>query len=205
MTVVDGQRAPALQRHAGVAPDTELGLDDVLGLGEGRVDVAGLLGEQVRLGVSAAVEVAERAGGVEQRRKLRHLHHHRLRAVLGDVRIGREHRGDRFADVANPVLGQDRLAVGHHLVGAHLPEVDERDIGHVGTGPDGGHAGNGQGLGGVDGLDHAVGHVGPHDPHVELVGQVEIGDEPSLAPQQGPVLQPRDRLADHGRIWSRTA
>ena len=196
--MVHGHRSPALQGHAGVAPHAELGLQHVPGPGEGRVDIAGLLGEHVGLGVEPPVEVAERADRIEYRRHFRHLHDHGLGAVLGDVRVDREHRGHGLAHVAHPVLGQDRLAVGNHLVGTHLSEVDGRYGGHIGASPDRGHAGYGQGPGGVYRLDRPMGHLGSDDPHVELVREVDVGDESALAPQQGLVLEAENRLADHG-------
>ena len=43
-------------------------------------------------------------------------------------------------------------------------------------------------------------HMRSHNTHVELVGHVDVGDEPPLAPEQRPILDAKYRLADHDFI-----
>ena len=64
--VVAADRAARLQRHAGVAADGELELDDDAAPRERRVDVAVALADDVGFGVAAGREFAGRRRGVEQ-------------------------------------------------------------------------------------------------------------------------------------------
>ena len=111
-------------------------LEHVRGLGEGLVDVAAPELEIERdIGALAALEMLEVGEGagrlellvherlvvrgldlVEDRRQFLVLGDDELRRLLGDVRIGGQHGGDRLADVMHLVDGEDRLVVERRAV-----------------------------------------------------------------------------------------
>jgi len=124
------------------------------------------------IGVGAALEVfqiGKRAGGFERvvdddvRRHRRDLVVDRrqfvvfdldqLRGVFGDVRIARQHGGDRLADMVHLVERQDRLIVKRRTV------IGLRDqLADILAGDDAMHAGDGLCGARVDGADAAVRH-----------------------------------------------
>ena len=124
----------------------------------------------------------------------------RLGGVAGlGQRLG-DDGGDGVADVADLVLGEDRvLRLLHHLAEAvgDLPAAgDAADSGEVGGGEDLEHARHRLGGGGVELHDPAVRHVGAQEADIGLVGAVEIGGVAALAGEEADVLAAQDRCAD---------
>ena len=76
-------------------------------------------------------EAARRRRGVEQRRQLVGLDRDQIGGVLGEIRVGREHRRDRLADIAQPVPRQQRLAIGAQRLAGRVAKIDRRQIGDV--------------------------------------------------------------------------
>ena len=74
--------------------------------GEGRVHVAIAFAHDGGFGRMAGVELAGRRIGREQFGQHLDLDRHQIGGVLGDIRIGREHHGDRLADIAHAVRAQ---------------------------------------------------------------------------------------------------
>jgi hypothetical protein len=133
---------------------------------------------------------------VQDRRQRLDLDHDQLGGVLGKVRIVGEHGRHRLADIANALRRQDRLAERLELLDAALAEVDGSEIGDIGGGPDGVHAGQGSGGRGVDRDDPAVRMRRADHAHVQLMRKADVGGELALAADERRILQPRNRLAD---------
>ena len=194
--VVAADCAAGLQRHAGMAADRELELDDQRRGAKRRIDVAVALADDRHLGVASGGELAGRGLGGEQDRQLLDLDGDEIGGVLRHIGILREHGGDRLADVTHPVGRQHRLAEGVERGNAALAEVDRRHVRDVGRGPDRDHAGQGARGGRIDRDDPAVGVIRAHDAHVELVRKGNVGGEAAAAPHQRRVFQPCNRLPD---------
>ena len=109
------------------------------------------------------------------------------------ARVVGEHHGDRLADEAHAVGGQQRppqrlLTRERTLFG----EVE------VGRGPDRVHPVALRRGRGVHGADEAVGHVGPDEHRVQRAVDLEVGHEPGAAGEQAGVLRAQDRMAQDG-------
>ena len=194
--IIAAECAAGLQRHAGMAADHELELDSDGRAAKNRVDVAVALADDRHLGVAAGRELAGRVLGSEQDGQLLDLDGDEIGGVLRHIGIAREHRGDGLADVTHHVGGQHRLAVGIERGNAALAEIDRRHVRDVVSGPDRDHAGQGARGRRIDRDDPAVGVIGAHHAHVELVRKGNVAGIAAVAPHQRRVFQPRDRLAD---------
>ena len=109
--------------------------------------------------------------------------------------------------ISHDLLCQDVLpALLQLLHRAAGPQVNGRDVGHIGTGPDRVDAGKVRGGFGVDGCDPTMGDSGAHDTHVKLPIEILVTREPAGAGQQCAILQPGNALSDkgHGAAPSRT-
>ena len=196
--VVAADGAARLERHAGMPADGKLELDDVGGGAERRLDVAVALADQRRLAGMSGRKFDRRRTRVEQRRQFLDLGCDQIGRVLGEVRIGGKHRGDRIADIAHPVGRQHRLAVRIERRDGAFAKIDRRHLGDVGCGPHREHAGVRPRRLGVDRQDAAVGVRRAHHPHDELMREIDVAGERPAPGHQRRVLQPRDRLADPG-------
>jgi hypothetical protein len=130
--VVAADRAPRLERNAGMAADRELELDHHGRGAQRRVDVAVALADDGHLGVAAGRELARLGLGGEQDRQLLDLDHDQIGGVLGHVGVFGEHGGDRLADIAYAVSGEHRLAVGLERRNPPLAEIDRRQVRDIG-------------------------------------------------------------------------
>ena len=171
--LVVGDAGERLERQVQHLLRLELVLELVRGGGIGLVEVAAAQPVVERevgvLGVLQMLEVGEGAGGLElvvdidlrgqridlviDRRQFLVFGGDELHRLLGDVRIGGDHGGDRLADEAHLLVRQDRLVVERRAVigtGQHLH--------HVVDGDDVEHARQLLRGAGVDRLDLAVGH-----------------------------------------------
>ena len=195
--VVARQRAARLQRHAAVAADRQVELDDRVRRGERGVDVAVFGAQHERLGRLPGRELpggaaASSSGGSSSTSTA-------TSSAASSARygVGREHRGDRLADIAQPVPRQQRLAIGAQRLAGRVAEIDRRQIGDVGAGPDRDDAGRGQRRRDVDAAQHGMGVGRAHDAHVQLVREADIADELAAPGEQRRVLEPRDRAAEN--------
>ena len=164
----------------------EFVLEDVGGFGKRLVDVAAAqFGIEREVGVFLALEmfeVGEAAGGLQfivhigrrrhrldfvvDRRQLLIFGDDRVRRGFRDMGIGGEHDGDRLADEAHFVDGQDRLVVERRPV---IGIGD--DLADVIRGDDAENAGDFLRRGRVDRLDAAVRHGGTKNLAVQHAGQ----------------------------------
>ena len=144
------------------------------------------------------IEFAGRRIGRKQYGQLFDLDRDEFGGILGEVWIGREHDGDRFADVAHAVRRQDRLAVRIEPLDAGQAKIDRRNVGDVGCRP---HRDNAwrclRGVG-VDRHDAPMGVGGAHHAHVQLMSKRNIGREQPAAGNQRRIFEPRNRTADEG-------
>ena len=194
--IVAADGAARFHRHAGMAADRELELDDRVRAAQRRLDVAVALVHDRHLGVAAGREFAGRGVGGEQDRQLLDLHGHEIGRVLGDVGVMRKHRRDRVADIAHASGGEDRLPVGFELLDAALAEIDRPDVGNVGRGPHGDHAWQRARRAHVDRDDAAMRVVRARDAHVELMRKGNVGGKTAAAGDEWRILQALDRLTD---------
>ncbi len=185
---------------------TKLMLDDLVGLGEGRVGLGLVAFEMHEADVVRAIVPHQRRarldrflGGDDRRQRL----------VVDLDQLGRVHRlmrglgddeGDVVADPADAVARQravarliERRAVAALRPGRHR-QIAEAGIVPVLAGEHRQHAGRGLGLGHVDALDlrmrmRRAQHVARH-----RARKHHVADVVALAPDQPRVFEPRDRL-----------
>ena len=165
-------------------------------VGEGGVDVAIALADDVGFGGVAVLERARRVGRLHDRIARSDGDLDQLGGVLGDIGIVGEHDGDRLADIAHDAVGQDRLLVGLERLQPGEAERNARDVRDVLVRPHRMHAGQGERGGGIDTLDLAMRDRRAHHAHDPLAGEVDVGGEAAAAGQQRPVFQARQRAAD---------
>ena len=101
-----------------------------------------------------------------------------------------------LADSAIFPIRQDRLAIRLQFLDTTFAEVDRRDVGNVGRGPDGDDAGQGARLLHVDRHDAAMRVGRPDHAHVQLMRKRDVAREPAMSADQRSVFEPRDRAAD---------
>ena len=195
VVVADG--AVRVHRHARRAGPVELGSDGAVGVLECPVDLPE--GERALVGGVGSERLVDERGAlvprgnrVEHDRELLVGHLDQLAGVLGDVPVLRDHRGHRFAVVANLL---DRDHVLHDRAGAEgrqrrgvLRDVLARHHPH--------DAGERLGLRGVDGDDPRVGVRAPDDRRMEHPGQLDVVEVAALAPQEARVLDAVQALAE---------
>ncbi len=194
--VVAADRAACLYRHAGVATYGKLEFDNALRLGEGRIDVAEALIENGRLGRMIFVEESRIFGCVDDDRQSLGHDLDKVGRILGEIRIGCEHRGDRFADVAHAVARQHVLSVWFKLRQSGETKSDRRKVRDVNRGPHRVHARKLQRFFSVDTDQPAVRDRRAHDAHVKLARERDVGGEPAAAGQQRPIFKSANRAAD---------
>ena len=182
LVVVERERAAGLDRHPAMPADGEFALQDVVGIGEGGVEIAIVFFDQRRLAAEPGEEGGRRLGAGEIGGLLLDLHLDGLRRVLGDIALLGEDQRHRLADIAHDPLRQHRLAVGFEPLHPGEPEIDRRDVGHVRAGPDGDDARHRQRLVDPDRGDAAERRGRAHHPHVKLAGKVVVVRE---APASG--------------------
>ncbi len=113
------------------------------------------------------------------------------------------HHGQRLADVAHLVVGNDRLLERLELRQQLLPHGDNRDGAHalpqdVGGSDHRAHAGSLERGARIDGANAAVRDRASQDDRVQCVRLRHVVDELPPAAQKAQVLQPLDRAADEG-------
>src|SRR5205807_8111681 len=133
--VVARDRPARLQRHARVAADREIELDDRVRGAERGFDVAVALAYHCGLGVAAGLELPGWLIRREQYRQLLDFDRDEIRRVLRQIWIFGENRCDRLADVAHAVPCQNGLAVRLQPLNSGRPEIDRRYFGDVPGGP----------------------------------------------------------------------
>jgi len=196
-----GQGAARLQRHPRVTLDVEGFAQDEIGLAQRPIDVAALdpvRGDRVR-----TLRLEEPRGPglgaptrVHQYRERLVVHPDGGERVLGAIAVVGHDGGDRFAHVADLVVGERGLQKAAHLAPLGQAHGDgARQRGHVGEGDDVDHARAGPGGGHVDRGDARVGVRAAHHREVQRVGTAHVGDEGAAAPQQALVLAPLQALA----------
>ena len=179
-------------------------LEDVRGLGEGRVDVA-VLHRHPRDDVVGGADVRGQLGVVEGIADigdgLQHVpvYLDETSRILCNIAAVGEHHGDGLADDAGLVLGQHVLhadlldrGIGHVERQALLTH----HVGQVFPRPDRVHAGEGLGFRGVDGNDAGVGVRRASERCMERAGGIEVVDELALAGEQGRILFALHRLPE---------
>ena len=175
--------------------DGEVDRHDRMRRSESRVDCAVFGVQHQRLGRQVGPEAAGRRLGVEQRRQFVGIDGHEIGGVLGEVRVGREHDRDRFADVAQPVPSKQRLAIRAQRLAGRVAEIDRRQV-EVVAGPHRGDAGCGERCRNVNGAQHRMGIGRGHDPHVQLMRETEIADKLAAPENERRVLEPQHRSAE---------
>ena len=158
------------QRHAGMAADRELELDDRGCAAKHRIDVAVALPDHGRLRCCGRARIrparrsASSSGGSSSISSV-----DEIGRVFGDIGIVGEHGGDRLADIAHLSMRQHRLAIRLERRNPSLAEIDRRHVGDIGRGPDRDDAGQRARRRRIDRDDPAMRVVRANDPHVELV------------------------------------
>ena len=187
-SVVAAECAARLQRHAGVAARGQVQFNDRVRGREHCVDVAVALREEGGFGVAAGRELAGLGASIEQRRQFLDLDRDQFGRILGNIRVFREHRGDRLADITHLVRGQHRLAVRRELLDRPLAEIDRADVVDVFRGPHRDHARQRARFARIDRNDAAVRVIGAHHPHVKLAGEIDVGGKTAFAGDQRRIL-----------------
>ena len=138
--VVARDRTAGFKRNAGMAPDHEIEFDHGMRLAEGCCDIAVGLFHDRRLGRAAVFEFPGRGDGIEDDRQFLDGDGDEIGGVLRHIGVGGEHSGDRLADIAHALSGQNGLAVRRQALDTGQAEIDRRNLRHVGGRPDRDHA-----------------------------------------------------------------
>ena len=88
------------------------------------------------------------------------------------------------------------LAIGLEPLDPRKPEIDGRNVGDVLRGPDRDDARQRQRRRVIDARDPPVREGRPHDAHMQLTGERDVGREPAATRHQRPVFEARDGTAD---------
>jgi hypothetical protein len=180
------------------------GLGVALAHGEGANEVAGELVmdngralAQCRLGINHRGQWIEVCG-------------HQRRCILGGVAAFGQHHRDRLADVANLVMGEQRLLRIDDIVPHVLrPFSRQRELRvrhrrqqacKIGAAQGKGDAGAGRGAREIDGADARMRERAAHERRVQHVRQIEIGNEMPAAGEQAAILAAQERAPDEGSL-----
>ena len=143
----------------------------------------------------AAVGPRGCAGG--DRRQRLDVDRDRVERVLGRGGAFSQHDRDRLTDIADLVMGDDRLLERREGRRGILSQRNGRHRrAKIGRGDDGVHAGALARGGGVDGADTPVRHRAAQDHRVQQVFAPEVVDELAASAQQPQILDALDRAAD---------
>jgi len=191
--VIASDGAAGFQRYAGVPPDRERQRHNGGSIAERGIDVAKTLADDRGFGGKPVGELAGCRVGVQHGRQFLDLDHDVFGGVFGEIRVVGEHHRDGVADIPDPVVREDGLAIGREFRDPGQAKIDRRDIGDVGKTPCRVHAWHRQRRREIDGLKFAMGKGRTHHPHVQLVGEIDVGCKAPSAFQQRSIL-----LAEHG-------
>ena len=135
--VVATDGAPGLERHAGMAPNSQFQRDHRMRVAERGFDVAVFLANYAGLSRAAGLKLSRLLLCLEQRRQFFDLQHNPVCDVLGEIRmLGKDGR-DRIAYVAHSSACQYALTIRVQSRDFAYPEVDRRDIRDVRSSPNG--------------------------------------------------------------------
>ena len=150
----------------------------------------------------------ERFFRIEHRRQRLEIELNQLRRVLGDIAVLRHDDRNRLADMADFVMGQQRLLrIDELVLHQRRPFAGQRQlrVRHRRQLADkfwpGQHMENAGRRGGarhVDGLDTGVRVRAAHENRMQHMRQFEVGNVLPAAGQEPPVLAPRHGAADEG-------
>ena len=177
-----GELAARLERDTGVAPELEGGLDHGIGLGEGRVDAAGVEAAReaevvTQLGVDDGRASVQSSFHVDYGLQPLDLHVHQLQGVLGLLARLRHHGHHRLTLPAGPFDRQRilrrRLHAGQVRQGGDPRLAHGRDVAPVRDHHHAGHAARGVG---IDADDAAVRQRTAPEHDVRHARQLEVVD-----------------------------
>ena len=162
------------------------------------LNIAVAFADDCSFGNAPRLEFGRRCARIECDRKLLDIEFDQVRGVFRKIRVGCKHRGDRIADISNPILRQHALAIGLEPLDPRQPEIDRRNIPDIGGGPDRHHARRGKRSARVDVADAAMREGRAHDTHVQLTRERDIGRKASPSGNQRGVLLAADGSTDQG-------
>ena len=120
----------------------------------------------------------------------------KIGCVFGDVSVVGENRGHRFADIADILSRERRLAIGLQGFGGGIAKIDRRQVANFGTRPHGDDAFKCKRRRDIDRDDRSMRVLRAHHPHVKLVWKGDVVGEASASAKQRLVLQPRQGTAE---------
>ena len=197
-----GDEAARLHRHRAVALHLEMLAADVRRIFERRIgvaergrdrpgDVAAGFFEQENIGLARGI-------AVDHRGKRLDIDGDRLQCILGQRDAVGDHDGDRLADKADLVGGDDRLHVTLGRRQRVVPQRNRRYLADVGRGDHRMDAGPRAGRRRVDRADAAVRDGAAQDHRVQHFFVGEIVGVLAAPGEKAQILEPLDRAADEG-------
>jgi len=167
--IVARDGATGLERDTRMPADGEIELDHRMGGPEGVLHVAVALLDDHRLGCEPRREFAGRRVGRHQRRQLVERDRNLLGRILRLIGIFGEHRRDRLAHIANPIVRQDRLPIGARASRRGRRGNRSAQISEIAAGPDRHHTGRREGFGDLDRANAGMRGGRAHHPHMQLM------------------------------------
>ena len=164
--VVATDGAAGLERHTGMAPNSQFQRDHRMRVAERGVDVAVFLANNAGLSRATGLELSGLLLCPQQRRQFFDLQHDPVCDVLGEIRILGKDGRDRIAYVAHSAARQYALTIRIQSRDLAYPEVDRRNIRDVRSSPNGVYAGRCASGRRIDRNEFGVGVRRAHHPHI---------------------------------------
>ena len=179
-----------------MAADGKLKRNNRVRVAEDGIDIAVALANDTRFGGQFMLVDARLLGREHGCSERFDVDLNQIRGVFGDISIDTKHHRDRFADIADDILRQHRLAVGLERLEPGQPERDRRNVSDVCGRPHRMHARQLERGRRIDRFDFAMRGGRAHHAHVPLAGKRNIGGKAALTQQQRPVFQSRNGASD---------
>ena len=213
--IVAADHAAALHRNRGVAVVIKAAAQAVRCRGQRGFSVAFFDGE-VADQVGAVLLVQDGAFArqtgfrIDDRRQRLELDRDQFGRVFRQVAALGDDDGDRLADVAHLVIGQQRLLrVEKFVLDQRGPFLRQRQlrVGYrrqqfhqIGPGDRIHDARRGKRARKIDRTDARMGHLAAHEGRMQHAGQFEVGDVLAAPGEQPLIFAPQDRLADEAAV-----
>jgi hypothetical protein len=169
--IVARNGAARFQRHARVPASFEFECHGCVSRSECRGNIAVTLPHRRGFAGTAGGKFAGRRVSLHQFGQFLDVDNDEIGRVFSAIGVSREDDRDGLADIADAILGQDRLPIRFEPFNPRQPEIDRRNMGDVRPGPGRDDACGRERSGSIDRDDPAMRMGRTHQAHMQLVGK----------------------------------